>query len=146
MNKIERLMAKVSMPAGCWLWTGTMGAGGYGRLRSGRRGDSRTELAHRVMWEAVHGPIPPGGDVLHHCDTPACVRPDHLYLGNDADNARDRTERERGRKILTAREVVAIRAAYATGDWTMQALGRIYGVAVPTIHNVVHRVTWKHVP
>ncbi len=144
MNKTERLLAKTRLPDGCWLWIGNTSKEGYGRLRTGPRSGSRVQLAHRVMWEAIHGPIIGDLDVLHHCDTPACVRPDHLYLGTQADNNRDRTVRERGRSRLNSAQVRLIRSAHAEG-WTLTALAAQFGVAVPTIHDVVHHVSWKHV-
>lgn len=144
MTKFERLMAKVSMPDGCWLWTGATNPKGYGTIRSGPRGESHLQFAHRAMWEATHGPIVGPANVLHHCDTPACVRPDHLYLGTPADNAHDRTIRARGRAKLTSAQVRLMREAHANG-WSLTAIAGQFGVAVPTVHNVIHRVTWKHV-
>jgi len=71
---------------GCWLWIGTRSRG-YGHFTLN---ETRSpERAHRTAWRLVHGNIPHGIFVLHRCDNPACVRPDHLYLGTQADNIRD---------------------------------------------------------
>lgn len=72
---------------GCWLWTGSLDPGGYGRYRSQR--------AHRAAWTLTNGPIPDGLWVLHHCDVRRCINPDHLYLGTRADNVRDAVVRDR---------------------------------------------------
>lgn len=144
MNKIERLLAKVELPDGCWVWTGAKAVKGYGRIRTGTREDSRTELAHRAMWEAVHGPILGSAAVLHHCDNPPCVRPDHLYLGTLADNARDRDVRARTKSRLTAEQVRLARTAYADG-WTNARLARQFGVSDATMHAVVKGRSWRHV-
>jgi hypothetical protein len=89
---------------GCWLWAGTMNAsgpherhwyGGYYPLRADGRIARRTIGAHRVAYAAMIGPIPEGLDVLHHCDQPKCVNPDHLYAGTHRDNMRDKVARGR---------------------------------------------------
>jgi hypothetical protein len=90
----DRIWPRVQMTDTCWIWTGPRyRSGGYGRLLL--RG--KQARAHRVVWELLHGPIPDGLWVLHHCDNPPCVRPDHLYLGTSEDNVRDMVERVRYR-------------------------------------------------
>jgi len=71
----------------CWVWIGSLKDTGYGQLSAPHRGVPLK--AHRVSWELHHGPIPDGLWVLHRCDNRRCVRPDHLWLGTDADNKSD---------------------------------------------------------
>ena len=87
-------------PDECWLWLGDKygggskgGANGYGRLGAGESG--KYLLAHRVSYILSVGPIPDHALVLHRCDNPPCVNPNHLYTGTHADNAADRTTRGR---------------------------------------------------
>ena len=76
---------------GCWLWIGTRVIKGYGMVP--RRGRGREQLAHRVALLARGIDIPPKMMVLHRCDVPACVRPDHLYIGTNRDNQNARWQR-----------------------------------------------------
>ena len=80
----DRFWSQVEKGDGCWLWRGY--GREYGRMRVG----NRFLFVHRLSWEWAHGPIPGDLRVLHRCDTPRCVRPDHLFLGTIADNNRDR--------------------------------------------------------
>ena len=57
-------------------------------------------LAHRFVWQLINGPIPDGHCVLHKCDTPACVNPEHLFVGTHSDNTRDMIKKVGGGKQL----------------------------------------------
>jgi DNA invertase Pin-like site-specific DNA recombinase len=95
------------------------------------------------------GPVPPGMHVCHRCDTPACVRPDHLFLGTQQDNIRDAAQKGRmhtGEQSpnakLTAGQVREIRSS-ASGT-TYRALAKTFGVHPNTISLIVRRKQWKH--
>jgi len=94
----DRFYSYVQKSDDCWLWQGgSWDRKGYGRYRvmTDGQGRQREFRAHRIAWELANGPVPPGLSVLHRCDNPACVRPDHLWLGSAADNARDAQEKGR---------------------------------------------------
>lgn len=82
----DRLMERVVIGATeCWHWVGVTNAFGYGRMTH----KGRLQVAHRLSWEEVNGPIPAGLYALHKCDNPSCINPNHLFLGTYSDNIRD---------------------------------------------------------
>jgi hypothetical protein len=81
-----RFWAKVEKTDSCWLWQGAKDRSGYGNFCLP---GPRYTKAHRVAWLLETGVFPTGLLVCHHCDTPGCVRPDHLFLGTPLDNNRD---------------------------------------------------------
>jgi hypothetical protein len=89
----ERFWSHVIKTATCWLWQSTLSSSGYGLFSLY---DGKQALAHRFAYELTYGLILPGIHCLHHCDTPLCVRPDHLFLGSHSDNMRD--AQRKGRK------------------------------------------------
>lgn len=133
----------------CHLWTGAVNKFGYGKLAVG---DGKWMFAHRFAYKTYKGDIPADKSVLHKCDVPACVNPDHLYLGDYKRNALDREERKRGnhaygvrhgRSKLTPEQVSQIREQYATQKFSFRQLGKIYGVDGKTVGDIVRNKLWK---
>lgn len=115
----DRFWAKVAKSKrGCWEWTGSLSAAGYGQLFSGR--GMNPHRAHRLSWTLHFGPIPNGLFVCHACDNPKCVRPGHLFLGTHVANMRDCANKKRagtGRTIRENREKSHCPRGHAyTGD------------------------------
>jgi hypothetical protein len=65
----------------CWLWTGYIKPDGYGQT-------GRNRQAHRVVWEALNGPLPNGHDLHHTCPNRHCVNPAHVEALSHADHGR----------------------------------------------------------
>lgn len=84
MNNLpQNIQSKVLIENSCWQWTGAV-AGGYARLRF----NSKTQLAHRVIYELLVGKIPKGMVVDHKCNNKSCVNPEHLDLVTQGLNVR----------------------------------------------------------
>lgn len=134
---------------GCWLWTGSLVGGGYGRFGV----DGEDKIAHRYSWELHNGPIPKGLNALHKCDTPACINPDHLFIGTQKDNMQDCVKKGRyvaptgernAQSKLKNEDVIKIRKLRKQG-LTCEALGGEFDVSGSTICQVCNNKAWKHV-
>jgi hypothetical protein len=120
-NVVERFWAKVDKTDGCWHWTGAVNERGSGQVRIA----GKIYPAHRVAYELQHGPLPSGVRFRWTCETPNCVRPDHLAKGTK----------------LTAADIREIRASSDSGR---KAAAR-YGVSQPMIAKIRARRAWRHV-
>ena len=138
-------------PEACWPWTGSIGAGGYGRT-SMKTPVGRS--AHRAVWFFVNGPIPDRMDILHRCDNPPCCNPNHLFPGTHQDNMIDCEMK--GRRFhaageqhwkakFCAEDIIKIRAEFSSGK-SQTSIANAQGVNVKTISRIVRGESWKHLP
>ena len=146
----SRFWSRVAKGPGCWEWTGGALPSGYGRLAV----HGKDERAHRVSWLIHFGEI--GSlHVLHRCDNPRCVNPEHLFLGTHADNMRDKATKgrcvnrpRRGERVatakLSAKQVPLIRSEYERGV-RLETIAERYGISRPNAWLVATRRTWRHV-
>lgn len=141
----ERFHAKVNKadPSGCWSWTAYTDRRGRGSISV----NGKQQKSHRVSYELFIGDVPDGFHVLHHCDNPSCVNPDHLFLGTHDDNMKDMKAKGRaprgessGVAKLTAEEVCEIRRSQETNV----TLAARYDIAETTVSGIRHRKRWKH--
>jgi hypothetical protein len=166
-NRTRRALArfwdqvdKGDAPDSCWLWRGNLDTKGYGYLRLA----GKHRLAHRVAYELLHGPIPAGLFVCHHCDNPQCVRPAHCFVGTAADNIADCRNKGRiargdrhGARLhperhshgerhwnarLTVAKVREIRQRIAQGE-SAKILAAHFGVHRKTIYRIAKGQGWQ---
>lgn len=139
------------LETGCLEWTGPVNTGGYGYLEY----DGRQVLAHRLSVTLLRGINPGKRHVLHRCDNPRCVNPDHLFLGDARTNFEDavRKGRHPGRvpdwgvkkprvRKLTHADVRLIRQS----DISARELRLLFGVVSSTIYDIRNRKRKKDVP
>lgn len=131
---------------GCWIWLRYVDKYGYGTMKV----KGHFAKAHRASYEAFNGHIPDGLHVMHKCDTPSCINPSHLMLGNAADNMADMARKGRcnsqrgvsnGSSKLSDDDVRAIRK----DDRTNREIAKDFGVSHTTIGNIKNNQFWKHV-
>ena len=140
-----RFWRRVHKTEGCWLWSGPKDNDGYGRAYH----DGSTWRTNRLAWSLVMGPVPGDKWVLHRCDTPACVRPSHLFLGSHLDNMRDclmKGRRPSGdahlRSKLTQAKVLGVRELLSSGV-TQRRIAKMYGVSQSAIQLIRSGRTWR---
>jgi hypothetical protein len=149
-NSREHLAARLlngveSTPTdGCWNWARASRSDGRAQMTV----NSRTIAAARVAFMVWNGEIPDGAMVLHKCDNPRCIRPDHLELGDQAKNMGDCAARGRscrgasnGKAVLSFAQVDAIRDARNNG-LSQDVIAAIYGVSRSTIGRILRGEAW----
>jgi HNH endonuclease len=155
-DALERFAAKVapSDENGCEMWTAGRFRRGYGQFKVGSRTDGtrRNVQAHRWIYEQRHGPIPPGLEVRHRCDRPACMADAHHLLGTRQENADDMVERCRSAhpegsrnpaSKLSEGQVAEIRRLRPRR--TLRSIGVEFGVSESRVCEIVKGKTWTHV-
>lgn len=151
----ERVDAQIEIRGECHIFTGSKDECGYGRLADSRYGPSKKKLIrlHRAMWEKTHGFIPLDREVCHRCDTPACINPNHLFLGTHGENIADMDRKGRRRTLygserstakLCEADIPAIRARLANGEGCA-SISRSYDVSEGLIRHIKNGRNWRHV-
>ena len=138
----------------CWWWSGGVNKHGYGVFAA--KGFP-SQFAHRYSYSIYVGEIKSDtiNDpicVMHSCDNPMCVNPDHLSLGSRADNNRDMVNKSRqargdasGASKLTEDDVSEIKSLYGRSPYRQSDIAKIYGVTHGAIGHIFQKRTWRHV-
>lgn len=149
----SRFWRYVDTSGDCWLWAGgSVNKKGYGQIQTGGKG-SKHVLAHRLSYEMHHGVIPDGMVVMHKCDNPSCVNPDHLRVGTQSENIIDAMTK--GRKVLPdlprfsgenhpSSKLTAENVKYIqTCGKPTKELAAQFGVALSTVIRARNGRSWK---
>jgi hypothetical protein len=150
LNTVEERFKKrfiVDQETKCWNWIAAKSAAGYGQIGF----NNRVIYAHRFSYELRYGSINQGLCVCHKCDNPACVNPDHLFLGTHQENSSDASKKGRfnpkkgednPRSKLTKQIILLIRADHRSH----RAIGKDYGISNRNVSSIKRRETWRHIP
>lgn len=135
-NLIRERSVQVS-ESGCLVWMGAMSKLGYGSVRIKGKGYS----THRLSYHAHRGEIPDGLHVLHSCDVRCCVNPNHLRVGTNADNQRDRLKRGRHHKTkLLPDDVLKIREAL--NEQSCRQVSEAHNIPITAIYQINNGSSW----
>lgn len=146
-----RQFVATETPSGCWVCIcHVAGTGGYPVTLVGGKAGKKHPI-HRAIWAHLNGPIPAGLVIRHRCDVKTCINPDHLEIGTQADNVRDRDSRGRTatgerhpRAKLKWEQVREIRRRRATGEG-QRALGREFGISHTVVQGIIAGRLWREV-
>lgn len=155
---VMRILVERSQREGsCRTWIGSKWKKGYGRLQIGAsnkepiyRGQKHWPV-HRLSYLLFRGSIPDGMQVCHSCDNRACINPEHLWLGTNVDNHKDKAKKGRSARggshpmaKLNEKQVSDIRLWYKSGKYTRDNLTSIFPVSRSMINKILSNTYWKH--
>lgn len=150
--KFERLVKSferhVIRKIGCWDWLGVLTKFGYPKIGS-RYFNLWT--GHRASWFIFNGEIPKGKCVLHRCDNPKCTNPEHLFLGTEKENIKDRCKKDRsaigskgGNSKLDEYKVKEIKNLLKKGI-SQDSIAKKFDIHQTQISKIKLEKTWRHV-
>jgi hypothetical protein len=138
------LLNRIEKDGECWIWKKQLNSSGYGKLKI----NTKHSTAHRESYKIFNGEIPEGMLILHSCNKPACINPEHLRLGTHKDNMQDRTEAgsvsgERNPSAILTNDQVNQIKKMLSENLPQAHIGRLFGVGRHVIHFIKHKRTWK---
>lgn len=107
----------------CWEWQGGLGTHGYGSFKL----NGRDHVASRISFFIINGAILNNGHVLHKCDNPCCVNPDHLFVGTHDDNMKDKMHKGRGRRLGRASKYLGVGFRKDSNNWRAYIIYSVNG-------------------
>lgn len=157
---LDRFFKKIEKTKSCWIWKGGLDKDGYGQFNFKENNINNHVRSHRFSYFLHKGEIPINMNILHKCDNPKCVNPDHLFIGTTQDNVNDRQRKgrsyngdnllkiikrgeENNMSKLKEKDIIEIRKLSAT--LKQNKIAKMFNVERHTIHKITSYKTWKHV-
>lgn len=143
----ERFWNKVNKTDNCWLWTASKTTAGYGCFKL----NGKLESAHILSYCLEYGEKPDELWVLHKCDTPSCVNPEHLFLGTRSDNMKDCHKKGRlannlkPKTKLNSEQVKQLRELYKSGKYIQKEIAHMFGIDEIHCNKIINYKRWKNV-
>lgn len=145
-SRKEYLQYNVNIVGECWMWRRTLDKDGYGKACY----NMKHMPAHRMSYEEYIGDFNKKLHVLHTCDNPGCINPEHLFLGSNEDNVKDKMLKGRqlkgegiGNSKLKEKDIVNIRRL-RLGGATLKSIANIYNISISNVWDVCKRNIWTH--
>lgn len=136
--------------SGCWNWTASLAGKGYGQIKL--PGQRRQIYAHRASYIIHLGEIPDGKNVLHKCDNPKCVNPDHLWIGTQKENLQDMKGKDRhlrgernNQSMLTEKDVMSIKVLLDKSPLSQAKIANRFGVSQIEVSRIKRGLRWAHI-
>lgn len=143
LTDTERFWNYVKKTDSCWIWGGLKNENNYGMGNLNRK----QQRAHRISWELHNGAIPSGLFVCHKCDNPPCVNPEHLFLGTNLDNIKDRVAKGRSHRAnakLTPFDVFIIKDLIAI-NIPIKEIKSLFQVSRQAINDIKFNRRWASI-
>ena len=137
----------------CWEWQGKINQSGYGVLNIRENGKKTDVLVHRESYRLLKGEIPDGMCVLHKCDNPACINPEHLRIGTNKENTQDCVKkgrfcnghlRAKASGKLTEDQVIEIREMNKNGINKKEIMEK-FGISIHHLNGILAYRFWKYI-
>jgi hypothetical protein len=134
-SEAHRFWTHVRKTKNCWEWAAALCHGGKGKTTL----NGKDIRAHRFSWILHFGAIPAGMCVLHKCDNPKCVRPEHLFIGTVSENNKDRSAK--GRSATKSRLTMPQIAEALHTTESIHKLANRWGVCSHTVYRAIKKYT-----
>lgn len=130
-------------PNGCWLWLGATYRKGYGHFRRKINGKWVMYKAHRYSYKYFYGKLSENQLVLHICDNPPCVNPNHLFVGTHKDNSEDCVKKGRHKWGIHSKINSEIAEKIRASVGTNAVVGKLFNISATEVSYIKNNKRWK---